>query len=187
MTGASGASATLQYLREIGIGPLIGVVIGSGLTWWIQRNEWGRQRRWELRRDATLDAVRGLADLEESVTNLDNAFTQPQGMPTEEAQTALRNLRLDAMLQFRKHCSAYKRAQIIADLAVGGNLSRDLSKYFLFALPLARQGFKNRKPFLESAAKKKELALRGNAIIMSPREALGIKEAGDLPLLDEPS
>ncbi len=89
------------------------------------------------------------------------------------------------MLQFRKHCSAYKRAHIIADLAVGGNLSRDLSKYFQFALPLARQGYINRKSFLESAAKKKELALRGNAVIMSAREALGIKDAGDLPLLDE--
>jgi hypothetical protein len=138
-----------------------------------------------LRRDATLDAIRGLADLEDSVTNLDSVLTQPEGILTEEAQTALQNLRLNAMLQFRKHCSAYKRAHIIADLAVGENLSRNLSKYFQFALPLARQGFNNRRPFLEGAAKKKELALRGNAVIMSAREALGIKDAGDLPLLDE--
>ena len=183
MIDPSSTSATPQYLAAIG--PLCGVVIGAGLTWWIQRNEWGRQRRWELRRDATLDSIRSLADLEDSVTNLDTAFTQPDGIPTEEARTALQNVRLDAMLQFRKHCSAYKRAHIIADLAVGGNLSGSLSKYFQFALPLVRQGLNNRRPFLESAAKKKELALRGNAVIMSAREALGIKDAGDLPLLDE--
>jgi hypothetical protein len=166
-------------------GPLSGVVIGAGLTWLIQRNEWGRQRRWELRRDATLDAIRGLADLEDAVTNLDSVFTQPEGTLTEEARTAQQNLQFDAMLQFRKRCSAYKRAHIIADLAVGGNLSGNLSKYFQFALPLAGQGFNNRKTFLNSAAKKKELALRGNAVIMSAREALGIKNASDLPLLDE--
>jgi hypothetical protein len=167
------------------LGPLFGVVIGAGLTWLIQRNEWGRQRRWELRRDATLDAIRGLADLEDAVTNLDTVFTQLEGTLTEEARTAQQNWQLDAMLQFRKHSSAYKRAHIIADLAVGGNLSKNLSKYFQFALPLVRQGFSNRKPFLETVAKKKELALRGNAVIMSAREALGIKDAGDLPLLDE--
>jgi len=183
MIDASVPSATPQYLAVIG--PLCGVVVGAGLTWWIQRNEWGRQRRWELRRDATLDAIRGLADLEDSVTNLDNAFTQPEGTPTEEARTAQQNLWLDAILQFGKRCSAYKRAHIIADLAVGGNLSKKLSKYFQFALPLVRQGLNNRKPFLESAAKKTELALRGNAVIMSAREALGIKDAGDLPLLNE--
>lgn len=116
---------------------------------------------------------------------MDTAFTQLEGTLTEEARTAQQNLRIDAMLQFRKCCSAYKRAHIIADLAVGGNLSRNLSKYFQFALPLVRQGLNNRQPILESTAKKKELALRGNAVIMSAREALGIKDAGDLPLLDE--
>lgn len=183
MIDASGTSAISHYLAVIG--PLCGVVLGAGLTWLIQRNEWGRQRRWELRRDATLDAIRGLADLEDAVTNLDNAFTQVEGVPTEEARTAQLNSRRDAMLQFGKCCSAYKRAHIIADLAVGGNLSRNLSKYFQFALPLVPQGLHNRKTFLESADKKKELALKGNAVIMSAREALGIRNAGDLPLLDE--
>lgn len=165
--------------------PLLGVAIGAGLTWLIQRNEWGRQRRWELRRDATLDAIRGLADLENAVTNLDSAFTQPEGALTAEARAAQQNRQIDAILQFGKCCSAYKRAHIIADLAVGGNLSSNLSKYFQFALPLARQGLYNRKAFLDSAAKKKEFALKGNAVIMSAREALGIRNAGDLPLLDE--
>jgi len=183
MTDVGCTSGTPQYLAAIG--PLCGVVIGAGLTWWIQRNEWGRQRRWELRRDAILGAIRGLADLEDSVTTLDSAFTLPEDTPTEEARAAQRNLQLDALLQFRKHSSAYKGAHIVADLAVGGNLSRNLSQYFQFALPLVRQGLNNRKPFLESAAKKKELALRGNAVIMSAREALGIKGAGDLPLFDE--
>jgi hypothetical protein len=183
MIHGSGTSATFQYLNAIG--PLSGVVIGAGLTWLIQRNEWGRQRRWELRRDATLDAIRGLADLEDAVTNLDHTFTQPEGILTEGARTAQQNLQLDAMLQFGKRCSAYERVHIVADLAVGGNLSRNLSRYFQFALPLVREGLNNRRTFLDSAAKKKELALRGNAAIIAAREALGIRDAGELPLLDE--
>ncbi len=185
MINACGKSAMLQYLAVFG--PLGGVVIGAGLTWWIQRSEWGRQRRWELRRDATLDAVRGLADLEDSVTNLDSALTPHKVVLTDDARAALQNMQLDAMMQFRRCCSAYKRAHIIADLAVGGNLSGALSKYFQFALPLARQGLKNRAPFFEDASKKKQLALMGNAVVMSARESLGIKDAGDLPLLDDPN
>jgi hypothetical protein len=165
-----------------GILSLLSVVIAAGLAWWA----WGPQRRWELKRDATLDAIRSLADLEDAVTNLDTALKQPEGILTEEAQTAIRNLQLDAMQQFGKRCTAYKRAHIVADLAVGGKLSRRLSDYFQFALPLVRQGLSSRRPFLQSA-QKKELALRGNAAIMSAREALGIKSAGDLPLLDEPN
>lgn len=164
---------------------LCGVALGCGLTWLVQRNEWGRQRRWELKRDAVLDANRNLADLEDSVGNLNNVFGQPEGILTEEAQIAQRDLRFDAMHQFHKCCSAYSRAHIIADLAVGGKVSKKLSEYFQFALPLVRDGLCNRKSFLDSASKKKELALRGNAVVISAREALGIKNAGELPSLDE--
>jgi hypothetical protein len=166
---------------------LCGVALGSGLTWLVQRNEWGRQRRWDLKRDATLDAIRGLADLEDSVTNLNTAFTQPEGVLTEEAQIAQRNTRLNAVQQFGKCCSSYKRAHIVADLAVGGDVSKKLSEYFQFALPLVREGLLNRRSFLGSVEKRKELALRGNAVVISAREVLGIKDAGELPLLDEPN
>jgi hypothetical protein len=164
---------------------LCAVAFGSGLTWFFQRNEWGKQRRWELRRDATLDAIRGLADLEDSVANLKKVFTEIEGVLTEEAQIEQRGMRLDAMQQFSKCCSAYKRAHIVADLAVGGDVSKKLSEYFQFALPLVREGLRNRKSFLEAAEKRKELALRGNAVVISAREALGIKDAGDLPSLTD--
>ncbi len=180
MIDASGTSATSQYL--VVIGPLCGVVIGAGLTWLIQRNEWGRQRRWELRRDAVLDAVRCLSDLEDAVLNLDNALTRPAGEPTEEARTALDSMRIDAYQQLRKCSSAYKRAHIVADLAVGGQVSKTLSAYFQLALKLSLQSVKQNSSIPSN--ERKELALRGNAVIISAREALGIKDAGDLPLLD---
>ena len=165
----------------IGILPLIGVIIGSILTWLIQRNEWGRQRRWELRRDAVLDALRGYADLEDALTQLNTAFVSIKGSLTDEAQTALEKKRLDAMLQFQKCCSAYKHAQAIVDLAVGADLAKELSKYFQLAAPLAKRILSTRQSFLGSA-QNKQLAERGNMVIVSARKALGIKNAGDLPL-----
>ena len=166
-------------------GPLCGVALGSGLTWLIQRNEWGRQRRWELRREAALDALRVLADLENALTELDSTFTVPVDRCEDDARAALKSMQLDATLQFRKCCSAYKRAHIVADLTVGGQVSKNLSAYFQVALPLVRDALPQRRNFLNSAQTKKELAQRGNAIIMAARKALGIKDAGDLPLFDD--
>jgi hypothetical protein len=128
--------------------------------------------------------LRGLADLENALTELDMTFTVPVDRCTDEARAALENMQRDAMLQFRKCCSAYKRAHIIADLAVGGKVSKDLSGYFQFAAPLVGGALSRRQNFLESSETKKELALRGNAVITAARKALGIKDAGDLPQFD---
>ena len=50
-------SASIASNNVAVAGPLCGVVFGAGLTWLMQRNEWGRQRRWELRRELRGNAV----------------------------------------------------------------------------------------------------------------------------------
>src|ERR1039457_3212735 len=132
MIDSNNASATPNLLAVFG--PLAGVVLGAGLTWRVQRNEWGRQRRWELRRDTTLDAVRALADLEDALMDLHNAFQQPGGTPAKELQVVLTNRRLDATQRCRERSSAYHRAHIVIDLSVGGGLSKRLSEYFRLAV-----------------------------------------------------
>jgi hypothetical protein len=59
-------------------------------------------------------------------------------------------------------------------LAVGGKVSKALSNYFQFALPIVRDALSKRQNFLENVGTKKELAGRGNAVTISAREALGI-------------
>jgi hypothetical protein len=83
-------------------GPLCYVAFGSGLAWLIQRNEWGRQRRWELRREAVLDALRVYADLENALTELDSTYTVPLERCEDDARVAQESIQLNAMLQFRK-------------------------------------------------------------------------------------
>ncbi len=163
------------------VAPLLGVVLGAGLTWLVQRNEWGRQRRWELRRDTTLDAVRALADLEDALMALNNAFQQPTGTPTEDAQAELTNRRIQAMRNHQEKSSAFKRAHIVIDLSVGGNLSKRLSEYFQIALPQTMEVITKRDSCLTSE-QIKVTALKGNEVVMAAREAVGIQDAGQLPL-----
>lgn len=167
------------------IASLCGVALGSGFTWFVQRNEWGRQRRWELKRDAALDALRCLADLKNAITELDSSYAVPLERFTDDVKAAQVSKQRDAREQLGKCCSAYERAQIVADLTTGGKLSRDLSAYFQIAIPIVVKAMPSRRRFLDNADTKKALALRGNVVTMSAREALGIKGAGDLPLLDE--
>jgi hypothetical protein len=139
---------------------------------------WDRQRQWELRRDVVLDAIRALADLDGAVTEFYVAWSGPTGNLTKEAEAAL----IEAVKLFRRCSSSYQRAHTIADVAIGGELSRSISGYFQFALPLTGKMKSDRTCFNTSA--KKQLAKLHNAVILSAREALGIKDAGDLPVLD---
>src|SRR5580692_4441933 len=125
MIGASGASSTFNYLTTIG--PLCGVVVGAGLTWVIQRNEWGRQRRWELKRDAVLDAIRAHADLESALVNLNSCLSSAVKRPTDETDTQVKA----AAQRFRMSRTSFWCAHRIADLAVGGAFSNAMSTFFL--------------------------------------------------------
>jgi hypothetical protein len=164
------------------IAALCGVALGSGLTWLTQRSEWDRQRRWEVRRDVVLDAVRALADLDGAVREFYLAWSGPTGNLTKEAEDALKGKRIEAIKLFGLCSSSYQRAHTVADVAIGGKLSKNISGYFQFALPLVGKMQASRTTFDKNA--QKQLAKWHNAVILSAREALGIKEAGDLPVLD---
>jgi hypothetical protein len=164
------------------LGSLFGVVVGASLTWLLHRNEWGRQRRWELRRDVVLDAVRALADLDGSVGEVHRWSHPPTGNLTKEAEDAFNGEKIGAMKLFDQCSSSYQRAHTVADLVIGGNLSRSISGYFQFALPLVRNMLLGRSSFDKNA--QKDLAKLHNSVILSAREALGIKDTGDLPVLD---
>jgi hypothetical protein len=172
-------------ISVIWIGPLCGVAgiaLGSGLTWLIQRNEWGRQRRWELRRDAVLDAIRAHAGLESALVNLNSCLSGCLSV-SEKGLTDKTDAEASAAIQhFRNSRTSFRRAHLIVDLAVGGQLSNAMSGYFLLT-GVVSTDMTHKRGFLDSA-KHKELALSGNGVILSARQALGIKDAGDLPRFD---
>jgi hypothetical protein len=87
----------------------------------------------------------------------------------------------NALAQFRESSITYQRAMLMIDLVVGIQLSKVLSDYFHFACPLAVRIMMEKKPVIESEANKVR-AERCKAVIKSAREALGIKDVGEITL-----
>jgi hypothetical protein len=165
------------------VGPLFGVAVGASITWFLQRNEWGRQRRWELRRDAVLDAIRAHADLESALVNLNSCLSgylsiSAKGL-TDKADAEVSA----AALRFRNSRTSFRRAYLIADLAVGGQFSIAMSAYFRL-IGAVSTDMRRKRSFLDNA-KYEQLVLSGNSVILSARQALGITDAGDPPRFDD--
>jgi hypothetical protein len=185
MIDGSGTSTLTNILPYVG--SLLGVAVGAGLTWLLQRNEWDRQRQCELRLEVVLDAIRALADLDGAVTEFYTALSVPIHNMPKQAEEALNDTKIEAVKKFSRCSSSYQRAHTIADVAIGGKLSISISGYFQFALSLVgkMRSDKMRSDRMSfSADERKELAKLHNAVILSAREALGIKDAGDLPVLE---
>jgi hypothetical protein len=138
------------------VGPLLGV----GFGYLISYKVWNHQRQWELRRDAVFDSVRALADL-------DNAIVSLSRKKNDEAA------------EFLFQCnSSYLRAMKMADLVVGGKLSKELSEYHACANDLFQIHFMT--PEI-----RERLIASEKGVILSAREVLGIKDAGDLYSIDD--
>jgi hypothetical protein len=145
----------------------------------ISDDVWDRQRQWELKRDAIQDAIRAHADLESALINLNSGLSGYLSA-SEKGLTDKTDAEVSAAIQrFRNSRTSFRRAHLIADLAVGGQFSNAMSAYFLLTGVVSTDMTHNRS-FLDSA-KYKELESSGNSVILSARQALGIKDAGDLP------
>jgi hypothetical protein len=149
----------------------------------ISDDVWDRQKQWELRRDAVLDAIRAHADLESALVNLNSCLSGYLSV-SAKVLTDKADAEVSAAVQgFRSSRTSFRRAYLIVDLAVGGQFSNALSAYFLLT-GVVSTDMTHKRSFLDSA-KHKELALSGNSVILSARQALGIKDAGDLTRFDD--
>ncbi|MGA2218702.1 MAG: hypothetical protein ABSG51_11490, partial [Terracidiphilus sp.] len=168
--------ATKEDIREL-------TVTVEGIKAEISDQMWDRQKQWELRRDAVLDGVRAHADLESALVNLNSCLSGYLSV-SEKGLTDKTDAEVKATIQdSRKSRASYWSARQIAALAVGGQFSNAMSAYFHLTSTVIKD-MTRQKSFLDSA-KCKELELSSNNVILSAREALGIKDAGDLPRFDD--
>jgi hypothetical protein len=170
ISNTSNLSVVWQY-----VGPLLGV----GFGYLISNKVWNRQRQWEMKRDAVLDAIRAYADLEYALINLNSLLSTPKESVTDKTNAELSA----AAKYFRSSRYLFRRAHLIADLAVGGQFSNDMSAYFLLTGTVSKD-MTSQKSLLDRG-KNEKLALAGKDVILSARQALGIKDAGDLPQFDD--
>ena len=135
---------------------------------------WDRQRQWELKRDAVLAAIRAYAALSSALVILNSLLSASLKSHSDNTDAEW-----SATIQvFRNSRTSFWQAYQIAALTVGGQFSNAMSSYFLLTGSISRDMRQNKK-FLDSA-KCKELSLNGNNVILSARQALGIKDAGEL-------
>ncbi|WP_058186695.1 hypothetical protein [Terracidiphilus gabretensis] len=142
---------------------------------------WDRQKQWELKRDVVFDVIRALADFDMAVNRFGDAFMTPTGVLTEDASLYLKGMRAKALKESVDCGSAYQRAHTVADLAIHGALSRATSDYLQYANNLL-VGIQKGTVQYDSEARL-QLAKLHNAIIISARRELGVREADDLPVL----
>jgi hypothetical protein len=157
--------------------------IAEGIKAKISEDVWDRQKQWELRRDVVLDSVRALADLDGAVREFSVAWTDIHGNLTEEAEDFVRKRKIEAITQSDQCRASYQRAHSVADVVIGGELSRNISGYFQCACLFMgkMQSGLNRS---DRTTAQKELAKWHNRVILAARTSLGIKDAGDFPVLD---
>jgi hypothetical protein len=162
---------------------LVGIGVNSLIAWRNQSKEWDRQRQRELRRDAVIDAIRAHTDLGAALVNLNSCLSgylsQPEMKLTDKINTQVS----EACQRFRDSRTSFMRAYHIANLTIGGQFSNSLSAYFLLTGCVSNDMRRN-KSFLDSA-KSKKLALSSNYVILSARQALGIKDADDLSQIED--
>ena len=153
--------------------------IAEGIRAEISDKVWDRQKQWELKRDVIQDAIRAYADLESRLVELNSWLAT-----SEENLTDKTDSELSAAIQdFRSSRTSFRHAYLIADLAVGGRFSITMSAYLLMTGTII-DDVKLKKSFLTSA-QNREFALAGKNLILSARQALGIKDAGDLAQFDD--
>jgi hypothetical protein len=167
----------------IGTVSLVGIGVNSWIAWRNQSKEWDRQKQRELRRDAVIDAIRAHTDLGAALVNLNSCLSGFLSQPKKKLTDKINTQVSDACQHFRDSRTSFMRAYHIANLAVGGKFSNALSAYFLLTGSVSDDMRRN-KSFLDSA-KSKKLALSSNNVILSARQALGIKDADDLSLIED--
>ena len=132
--------------------------IAEGIRAEISDKVWDRQKQWELRRDAVSDSVRALTDLDSAIVSMS------------------RNNNEDAKENFYQCNSIYLRSMKMVDLVVGGKLSKYLSEYHVCIVYLMQEKHIIDREIQERLKKSEK------QVILSAREALGINNAGDLPV-----
>jgi hypothetical protein len=149
----------------------------------ISDDVWDRQKQWEMKRDAVLEAIRAHADLEAALVNLNSCLSGCLSVSAKEHADKTAADLSAAVKGFRSSRTSFMRAYHIADMAVGGQFSNTMSEYFRLTGAVSTDMTHSRSVL--DSTKSKELALSGKNVILSARQALGIKDAGDLTRFDD--
>jgi hypothetical protein len=137
----------------------------------ISDDVWDRQRQWEMRRDAVIEAVRALSELEMALIELRIAHSMP--LPeTEDLRISTLAARHNRQGRFDACMTKYYCAQFVTDLVAGEELQRQLSEYFQEVGSAAIKNLNGDTVLLATPETWKELARKCKATIEAARREL---------------
>ncbi len=170
MADASCTSTLTNILPYVG--SLFGVVVGAGLTWLLQRNEWDRQRQWELKRDAVIDVIRDASQLRDALTELCSAFNAPNI-----------DYQRDTGAKFDQCEVRFRCSKSTAEAVAGKELSKCLDDFHHFVRRVFGATNARNSASLREINVGDELANKTNAVIRAARKELKIKDEDNLSLI----
>ena len=150
--------------------PLLVVALGAFLTWYFSQRLWDRQRQWELKRDAALEVVRAMKELELELIGLRSEhltfqhFTSPGAM----------GQRKDSLSRFVASSVKFYRSIFVSDLCVGVDFGSTLLAYMEAAESIAKE-FEKGNPEFCTSEKFKEILHLSNEVLEVARKKLNIK------------
>jgi hypothetical protein len=148
------------------VGPLVGV----GFGYLISDKVWNRQRQWEMKRDAVLEAVRALGELELAMIDVRSVYQTSSHFPNNDMKAQQK-----ASVSGVAECDAkFYRSIFVADLCVGKEFGGTLSKYFQAVNSIVKDAH-NGNPNFCTSEKLKEIADLSREVINVARKKLNIK------------
>ena len=149
--------------------------IAEGIKAKISDEVWDRQRQWEMRRDAVIEAIRVRTRFSNALAKLGGLLQVIVDEKSDEFDRHNQTVR-EAYFHYAECVSEYECANLILDLIFGGDTSNSFRNYHQFADSLVRDSKDNPSIFAKRGIGN-ELVNKSSAFIRSAQKALGIKDA----------
>jgi hypothetical protein len=139
----------------------------------ISDDVWDRQKRWELKRDLLLDAIKKIAGVRENLTRLHAIYltnirsTNPEMLELEVRRTGVGTKWIEAIERLDE-------IVFLAELACDGGTVAALADFDMFARHISLEIMQGRPEIFDTSVN--ELAAKLNAIRAAMRKEIGIRE-----------
>jgi hypothetical protein len=136
----------------------------------ISDDVWDRQKQWEMKRDAALEAVRAMKELELELLGLRSAHLTIQHFASPGAM----GQRKDSMSGFLASSVKFYRSIFVSELSVGVDFGSTLLAYFHAVCSIAQE-FEKGNPEFCTSEKFREILGLSDEVLEVARKKLNIK------------
>jgi hypothetical protein len=139
----------------------------------IKGDLWDRQKRWELRRDVTLEAARAMATLKDSLTNLHAVYTTEK-RAAEQGKPERVEKKTEVYTAFNNAADKFWRTTTLVAIACGQKTARPLLQFAQLTNTIGTEITEGKPEELINRAR--ELIEKYDAVLESMRSEMKLDE-----------